>query len=228
MQFDRNGCSMPPIRIYHNGPRRIGDYHYRVTQYPLTPAMMLPPSSPLYQTVSQAARLAMNILSSDPGIQALSSLARALYALSPEDVRVIDPRAVECECCARLAPETLSTSIVHNNLRQVGVQNAQQMPCAPELTVPMDEVCHSWFEQGGQRAPETWDRRAAKQYVALISAEWPDVLIDETLQWPTNFANVERRPWGKVDHDDSGFMPHKFLVSLNAPVSDSTRYLSFN
>ncbi|KAI5287711.1 hypothetical protein KEM52_001452 [Ascosphaera acerosa] len=254
-----------PIRIYHNGPRRFGTYQQRITQYPATPALLLPPTDLLCQTVSQAVKVAQGILSSSPGIAALASLARALYVLSPEDVRVINPakdsippspattrpesqqeaRARDdCQRCQKLARESITTCAAKKGfraarrkapLRQVQVQEAQQVPLEPGLGVQHccdnDSELQRWCEEcvdTESGLPESWDQQAAKQYVALICAEWPDVLIDETLQWPTNFANVERRPWGRADHEDTGFAPHRFLrihAMHGCGPEDACRYM---
>ncbi|KAI5290620.1 hypothetical protein KEM54_000995 [Ascosphaera aggregata] len=169
-------------------------------------------------TVSQAVKLARAILNSPDGIKALASLARALYALSPEDVRVINPKSIKCRECLRSVQESISTSTAtKGTVENVHVQNSQQQPLQPPTSFNLiDNNCQLFLDRDGEWRGELWDRQAAKQYVALVTAEWPDVLIDESLQWPTNFANVERRPWGYADHDDAGFAPHKFLVSLNA------------
>lgn len=65
---------------------------------------------------------------------------------------------------------------------------------------------------------ERWEQRVARNFAEALRVSWPDVMIDEEMQWPTNFANIERRPWS------GDFEPVKFLIRLNAPVSDQSQF----
>lgn len=60
---------------------------------------------------------------------------------------------------------------------------------------------------------EGWEYDVARNFAQSLMASWPDVMVDEEMQWPTNFANIERRSWS------GEFDPRKFLIRLNAPVS---------